>query len=187
MIRYALKMTPLIVAVAFFSFSLIRTRFFGRYKKKSNRKRERLLLVFATYALWLGFFLLIGNERLQTGGVALGVDTATDDWRLNLHPLRTIRMFLRYGAPWGIFLNIWGNVLIGIPLGFLSPVLFRRLKKPLPLFLSYGVLFLSVETVQFFIGRSADIDDWLLNMAGIAIGYALAKRQRIFPPRRYRR
>ncbi|MDY6045101.1 MAG: VanZ family protein [Peptoniphilus sp.] len=187
MIRYALKVTPIIAIIAFLSFSLIRTQLFGRYKKKSNRKRERLLLVFATYALWLGFFLLINNEFLESGGVLLGVDTAMDDWQLNLVPFETISLFMRHGSPTAVFLNIWGNILIGIPLGFLTPVLFKRLKKPLPLFVLYGLLFLLIETVQYHIGRSADIDDWLLNMSGVAIGYFLARRQTRFPPTIYRR
>ena len=73
MIYYVLKMTPVVVIFSFFSFSLIRAQVFSKQKKKSNRKRERLLLAFSTYCLWLSFFLLVGNERLQMGGVILGL------------------------------------------------------------------------------------------------------------------
>lgn len=187
MIRYALRVTPLIFIVAFLGFSLIRTQIFGKYKKKSNRRRERLLLLFATYALWLAFFLLINNRLLESWGVPLGVDTESSDWQLNLIPFNTIRLFIQHGTPSSIFLNLWGNVLIGIPLGFLTPVLFEKMKKPLPLFLTYGLIFFAIESVQYHIGRSADIDDWLLNMGGIVVGYLLSKRQEIFHPKRYRR
>lgn len=187
MIYYVLKKTPIVVFFSFFAFSFLRTQFFSKQKKKSNRKRERLLLAFSTYCLWLLFFLLIDNERLEMGGVLLGIDTDLADWKLNLIPFATIKAFWRYGSFTGMFLNIFGNILIAVPLGFLSPVLFRRLKDLRPLFLLYGGIFLLVETVQYFTGRSADIDDWLLNMLGIFLGYVLSKRQHHFPEKIYRR
>lgn len=187
MIYYVLKMTPVVVFVSFFSFSFLRTQLFSKQKKKSNRKRERLLLAFSTYCLWLLFFLLIDNERLEMGGVLLGIDTALADWKLNLIPFATVKAFWRYGSFTGMFLNIFGNILIAVPLGFLTPVLFRRLNDRKSTLLLYGGLFLLVETLQYFMGRSADIDDWLLNMLGVFLGEVLSRKQQAFPPTIYRR
>ena len=187
MIYYVLKMTPVVVFVSFFSFSFLRTQLFSKQKKKSNRKRERLLLAFSTYCLWLLFFLLIDNERLEMGGVLLGIDTALADWKLNLIPFATVKAFWRYGSFTGMFLNIFGNILIAVPLGFLTPVLFRRLNDRKSTLLLYGGLFLLVETLQYFMGRSADIDDWLLNMLGVFLGFLLSEKQHRFPPTIYRR
>lgn len=187
MIYYVLKMTPVVVFVSFFSFSFLRTQLFSKQKKKSNRKRERLLLAFSTYCLWLLFFLLIDNERLEMGGVLLGIDTALADWKLNLIPFATVKAFWRYGSFTGMFLNIFGNILIAVPLGFFTPVLFRRLKGRKSTLLLYGGLFLLVETLQYFMGRSADIDDWLLNMLGVFLGEVLSRKQHTFPPTIYRR
>lgn len=187
MIYYVLKMTPVVVFVSFFSFSFLRTQLFSKQKKKSNRKRERLLLAFSTYCLWLLFFLLIDNERLEMGGVLLGIDTTLADWKLNLIPFATVKAFWRYGSFTGMFLNIFGNILIAVPLGFLTPVLFRRLKNRRATLLLYGGLFLLVETLQYFMGRSADIDDWLLNMLGVFLGEVLSRKQQVFPPTIYRR
>ena len=187
MIYYVLKMTPVVVFVSFFSFSFLRTQLFSKQKKKSNRKRERLLLAFSTYCLWLLFFLLIDNERLEMGGVLLGIDTALADWKLNLIPFATVKAFWRYGSFTGMFLNIFGNILIAVPLGFLTPVLFRRLNGRKSTLLLYGGLFLLVETLQYFMGRSADIDDWLLNMLGVFLGEVLSRKQQAFPPTIYRR
>ena len=180
-------MTPVVVFVSFFSFSFLRTQLFSKQKKKSNRKRERLLLAFSTYCLWLLFFLLIDNERLEMGGVLLGIDTALADWKLNLIPFATVKAFWRYGSFTGMFLNIFGNILIAVPLGFLTPVLFRRLNDRKSTLLLYGGLFLLVETLQYFMGRSADIDDWLLNMLGVFLGEVLSRKQQAFPPTIYRR
>ena len=187
MIYYVLKMTPVVVFVSFFSFSFLRTQLFSKQKKKSNRKRERLLLAFSTYCLWLLFFLLIDNERLEMGGVLLGIDTTLADWKLNLIPFATVKAFWRYGSFTGMFLNIFGNILIAVPLGFLTPVLFRRLNDRKSTLLLYGGLFLLVETLQYFMGRSADIDDWLLNMLGVFLGEVLSRKQQAFPPTIYRR
>lgn len=187
MIYYVLKMTPVVVFVSFFSFSFLRTQLFSKQKKKSNRKRERLLLAFSTYCLWLLFFLLIDNERLEMGGVLLGIDTALADWKLNLIPFATVKAFWRYGSFTGMFLNIFGNILIAVPLGFFTPVLFRRLNDRKSTLLLYGGLFLLVETLQYFMGRSADIDDWLLNMLGVFLGEVLSRKQQAFPPTIYRR
>ena len=187
MIYYVLKMTPVVVFVSFFSFSFLRTQLFSKQKKKSNRKRERLLLAFSTYCLWLLFFLLIDNERPEMGGVLLGIDTTLADWKLNLIPFATVKAFWRYGSFTGMFLNIFGNILIAVPLGFLTPVLFRRLNDRKSTLLLYGGLFLLVETLQYFMGRSADIDDWLLNMLGVFLGEVLSRKQQAFPPTIYRR
>ncbi|MDQ0507944.1 Predicted integral membrane protein [Aedoeadaptatus ivorii] len=187
MIRYICKMTPIIVLVSFLSFSFLRAQCFGKYKKKSNRKRERLLLAFSTYCLWILFFLLIANTNLENGGVTLGIDTATEDWRINLVPFATMRSFRDYASFQGFFLNVWGNVLIAIPLGFATPILFRRFRGLLSCLSLYGAAFLAIETLQYFVGRSADIDDWILNMCGILIGYGIAKAQRRFDPRIYNR
>ncbi|MDO5301344.1 MAG: VanZ family protein [Tissierellia bacterium] len=35
----------------------------------------------------------------------------------------------------------------------------------------HGLLFLSVETLQYFIGRTADVDDLILNVLGVALGW----------------
>ncbi len=187
MIYYVLKMTPVVVIFSFFSFSLIRTQVFSKQKKRSNRKRERLLLAFSTYCLWLLFFLFINNRRLEMGGVLLGIDTELADWKINLIPFATVKAFWQYGSFTGMFLNIFGNILIAVPLGFMSPLLFRQMKDRLPMLLVYGIVFLLVEILQYFTGRSADIDDWLLNMLGIFIGFMLSQKQHRFPPEIYRR
>lgn len=69
-------------------------------------------------------------------------------------------------------LNIAGPVLLFAPIGLLLPVAFGT--RWLTSTLSCSGLSLTVEVVQYFIiGRSADIDDVLLNTLGGAVGAAL--------------
>jgi glycopeptide antibiotics resistance protein len=63
------------------------------------------------------------------------------------------------------------NILMFIPFGFFLPVVWGRAKK---WYVTIGIALLfsvCVETIQFFIGRAADIDDVMLNTLGGIIGY----------------
>ena len=95
-------------------------------------------------------------------------------WRMgqiNLVPLRTIAMYLR-GHPMA-FINLLGNVVVFVPLGFLPPLIWQKW-RPFRNMLLLSVAFpLFIEFEQHFIGRSSDIDDLLLNAMGILLGYAL--------------
>lgn len=76
------------------------------------------------------------------------------------------------------------NILLFLPLGFLS-LLFRRVQLHWWHATAVGLLIsILCEAVQFFIGRSADVDDVAANTLGTAIGYAcFALGNRIARPR----
>ena len=90
----------------------------------------------------------------------------------SLVPFRTINSYLSSTRSFNVMVQLAGNVLLFIPLGF---------------FLAYGrkiwfgkalaiglLVALSVETWQGLIGRTADIDDVILNGFGVTGGVALA-------------
>jgi len=63
------------------------------------------------------------------------------------------------------------NILMFVPFGFFMPMVFSWAKK---WYKAIGVTLLfsvCVETIQFFIGRAADIDDVMMNVLGGTIGY----------------
>ncbi len=65
------------------------------------------------------------------------------------------------------------NIGMFVPMGALLPVIFKRLRRFYATALvSLGVT-VAIETLQYFMGRSADIDDVIMNFAGAAIGYAI--------------
>ncbi|MCD1147656.1 VanZ family protein [Peptoniphilus sp. KCTC 25270] len=191
MIRFILWASPLILFFSFFGTAFIRTNFFRKYKRRSNPKRERLLLLISTYLLWLGFFLLISNQTLDKMGISLGIDPTiirNQEWSLNLVPFKTITNFSKHLSGFHLFTNIWGNVLIAVPIGLFFPILWRRFQNPLPLYLWMGILSLIIETIQFFIGRTADIDDVFLYFIGLIIGYFIQKILKpYFPQKIYQR
>lgn len=72
------------------------------------------------------------------------------------------------------------NVAMFVPVGLLLPLASRHLNRFWRTAAACLGITLAIETLQYFIGRSADIDDVLLNLLGGMLGYglfALARRR----------
>ena len=88
----------------------------------------------------------------------------------NLVPFKEI---FRYSITSRLFIkNVFGNILLFVPFGlFVSNILKNKTFIPI-LFL--GVLVSSaIEFAQMAIGRTADVDDIILNTTGALIGYVI--------------
>ncbi|MDR1537909.1 MAG: VanZ family protein [Clostridiales bacterium] len=91
---------------------------------------------------------------------------------VNIIPFRTIMIYMRAGGE-AALINLVGNVVVFIPFGSLAPALFAKTRK-FPEILAVAVAMpLMIEILQFSFGRSTDIDDVILNAAGILTGYAV--------------
>lgn len=127
-------------------------------------------IVLILYFTALAYVVFWTGERQSTFG------------EVNLIPLRTIRMFITgtfvdQSFTFGQFLlNIGGNIVIFLPLGFLIPLCLHR---KMNLFAILGIaLFLSavIELVQYLsVLGEADVDDVLLNICGAAVGYTIER------------
>lgn len=76
--------------------------------------------------------------------------------------------------------QIGGNLLLLAPLGFLTPLLWPQLASLRPVAIIGGAVTLSIELTQFVIGavlgvayKAFDVDDLVLNLLGVVIGWAL--------------
>ena len=91
-------------------------------------------------------------------------------------PFRTIKSYIKYSGFLHSLINILGNVLIFLPLGYIIPIIYNRYKN----FTQFIYLTISIsifiEFIQFFIGRSVDIDDLILNTLGGILGYLYYKK-----------
>ena len=113
---------------------------------------------------------------------------------LNLQPLRTISNYWDvltrrdyYLEKWGsasvyayqarhAVINLVGNVVMFIPLGFLLPKVSARQRKLWRTVLTTALLIMLVEMAQLFSLRgSCDVDDVILNVLGAVIGYGIYK------------
>ena len=118
--------------------------------------KEFLNLIFIVYALLL-FQLLTSTELNKSSG-------------LNIVPFTEIFRY-EIGSKLFIF-NVIGNILIFIPFGYFVSGYVKANKVSHILFISV-LTSLTVELVQLQIGRSFDIDDIILNVAGSIIGFLL--------------
>jgi len=67
------------------------------------------------------------------------------------------------------------NILMFIPFGLFTPIAFRKMRKFYITVITVLFVTVSIETFQYFIGRSADIDDVFANLLGGIIGYGIFK------------
>ena len=101
---------------------------------------------------------------------------------LNLVPLRTLRLFaglLDSSHPEYVraaIINLGGNVIMFVPLGFLLPRVFPKLSSLPAVLLTTAAIITAVEVLQLLtLVGSCDIDDLILNLLGSALGYGLHK------------
>ena len=132
-----------------------------------NSKKRSILpwALFAAYWVWM---LVLLFDRESGGSV-------------NLEPLRTIRLFVRvllydpseYNIRLAI-VNLFGNIVMFIPLGYFLPRLFGALRKWWRTWLATLVIMTAVEVAQLLTLRgTCDVDDLILNVLGAAIGYGI--------------
>ena len=73
-------------------------------------------------------------------------------------------------------INIIGNISMFIPTGIIMPILYKRLDTFWKVLLAGAGLSFVIELIQLlFPGSVTDIDDLILNTAGVAIGYGIYK------------
>jgi len=95
---------------------------------------------------------------------------------INLIPFKSISSYLLNAHNISfeiIFINIFANILITIPIGFFLPLLWQKFHKFWRTFLHTSILIIAVELIQPFFLRSTDIDDYILNISGVIIGYVI--------------
>lgn len=98
---------------------------------------------------------------------------------ITLHPERHILNLKPFGwigsteSPQQFMVEKIPNIMLFIPFGFFLPTVFQSKRKwyktaVIAFFMTFGV-----EFAQYFIGRSADIDDVITNLLGAMIGYGV--------------
>ncbi len=151
-----------VALIAFFLTAYLRVQLFERYKRKSSRQREWLLLIFSTYMALLIFFLFMPNWFIANHGIPIGVDLARpahsfrpsgpQEWGVNFIPFHTIGKYLRHVGGLHSFTNIYGNILISVPMGLGLPLLWRRFSR-LKSTLGFSAIFFTIiEFLQHFVG-----------------------------------
>ena len=143
-------------------------------KIKSENFINTAFTLYIILMLWLLFGQRMGREPLGSYWEVINSN-------INFIPFKTVKLFI--SAIQGSFsdytvrhsiINLAGNVIMFIPLGFFIPSVFSKYSS---FFKSLSVCTISiiiVEIVQLFtLLGSCDIDDFILNIAGAIIGYGI--------------
>jgi len=126
----------------------------GRRRRWQRVAQGRWLVAFAGVA-----WLTLGLANPGGGG-------------LNLTPFATIRQQLATLSPWLALFNVVGNLAVLVPFGVLARPAFGWSWATTVV---TGFAFCTViEVLQGLLGRSADVDDVILNTAGAAWGAAVS-------------
>lgn len=145
----------------------------------NHKKQIRLLcrVLFALYIAGLVYFLFFAEMLDRTG--------IERSYRYNLIPFREIRRFIVYAdllGPMAVISNLFGNIVIFMPFGFLVPILGRKKRNFWFTSLLSFALSLTVECIQLVTRTGCfDVDDIFLNTIGGMLGYlvyALVLRKR---------
>lgn len=133
---------------------------------KKVRKGIKVLfwIVFFIYFCYLLYILFLSRYRIPA---------ANENY--NIIPFKTIKMYIDYYDHFNFiiwFSNLFGNILVFMPLGFLAPLLIKNLNGFFKVFLLSFITTVTVETFQlFFHVGGFDVDDILLNTIGGLLGY----------------
>ena len=106
--------------------------------------------------------------------------TPSETLGYNLVPFKTIRqmMFLmEHNREYARFacINLFGNVLLFVPLGLL-PIIWKKQRKFGCYVLTVSILVFFAEWLQYRTALgTADVDDWLCNLLGAGIGFLIWK------------
>ncbi|CAH2212484.1 VanZ family protein [Tepidibacter aestuarii] len=91
----------------------------------------------------------------------------------NFIPFKTIVEYIFFSHNLNAtFVNIAGNILAFVPMGFLTPIAFNRINKFKDIAILSLIATISIEIIQCIIGvGTCDIDDVILNWIGGIIGF----------------
>ncbi|HOZ54192.1 MAG TPA: VanZ family protein [Bacilli bacterium] len=136
---------------------LMRIAYLYTHRDKMVLYEEVLKLVFILYILLLYYVVTFQDVNYNTS---------------NFVPFKEIFRYKLLST--GFFKNILGNVILFIPFGMYITYYLETKKIYLPIIITV-LTSITIEFAQYKIGRTADVDDVILNIIGGILGYILYK------------
>lgn len=134
----------------------------------------------------IAFILYIALMAWLLFGQRVGNDVSGGYWNelsqnINLTPFETVGKYLNTlknsengRISHQAVINLGGNVIMFVPLGFLLPFNLSRAKSLKGCMTACLIIIMCVELIQLFtLLGSFDVDDLILNMVGVWIGYMI--------------
>lgn len=162
--------------VSVLPFALAAAAVVGWRARSRSRCEVASLVILVLYAGWIVSMTLF---PLPTDTVFVQRGAAEVEFSWNVVPLRTIARQVEFETSWQKVRQLGGNVLVFAPLGLLLPLSAPRLARLSRVVVggfafSFGIEFaqLAISGVLGYSYRITDVDDILLNVAGVVLGYA---------------
>ncbi len=158
----ALPLAIVAVIAASLAYSVASRRGDGGHARGWRAATRALLAVYAVGLIW--WTIVLANPNFDGARHA------------NLVPFREISRSLTDREPGYGLLNFWGNIVAFVPVGVLALLAIRRARPwGWAIAIASGIgLSAAIEATQYTIGRSADVDDVILNGAGVVVGVVVA-------------
>ena len=150
--------------------------------KKKNRKSPDstpflrfLFVVYAALLLWLLFDRPVARDPVSDYAQIMRGN-------MNLIPFQTIGNYWKVVTRWEFtplfrhcVINLGGNVILFIPIGYFLPRLWPFLRNFFSFLLTCTMAITLVELLQLVtLLGSLDIDDLILNLSGMIVGYLIS-------------
>lgn len=144
-------------------------------KKRDRASQPFLRFLFLLYCAAM-LWLLFGRSSGWTEGMTYEQMLRQN---INLTPFFTIRNYLHVVIHRSnealiphCIINLLGNVLLFIPAGWLLPRLWKKMRNFFWFFLTCTLSILLIELLQLFtLLGSFDMDDLILNLSGMTLGF----------------
>lgn len=141
-------------------------------QKRIDWKREAVLLLMYVNLAVILRFTFFPMERVD-GKVQPLLFDASRAYPFRINPIPYVRLS-DYGFRRDLLLNVVGNVCMFIPSGVILPIVYRRLDRFWKVVGTGALISLCIEILQLpFFERASDIDDLIMNTAGVAVGYGV--------------
>ncbi|UKS25747.1 VanZ family protein [Paenibacillus sp. HWE-109] len=133
-----------------------------------SRKRARTLawLIFIGYTSCLLYWMFLGFGR----GLY-----QREEFAYNVVPFRTIGMYVLHIHAFPLrtwIINLFGNIGVFMPFGFLLPYLFPLARRYSWFLLLFGCPLAGLEVLQMLLRvGSLDVDDVILNVLGASLAF----------------
>lgn len=129
--------------------------------------RPLIWLLFIGYTGCLLYWMFLGFGR----------STGHFDYNYNIVPFKTIGMYILYANMFPMrtwVINLFGNVGVFMPYGFILPYLFKAARRYRVFLLLFGFPLIGLELLQMLLRvGSLDVDDLILNVLGASLAYGI--------------
>lgn len=133
---------------------------------KLKRKGKSIIRQFGYLGLICSLFLIVFATILF-----VPITIHPEQHILNLVPFNWV--FEEDDVINHFIVEVLPNIMMFIPLGIFIPVVYRNKRKLVNITILVMLVTFGVEFIQYFIGRSSDINDIITNLLGGIIGYGI--------------